>query len=56
MGAMFEQSSVTGLVVTYMETVLEHGGLHIVAFVLFFNGKVLYLFIGDTLRISHGMW
>ncbi len=36
---MLEQALISGLAVACVETVLEHGRLNIVAFVLFFCGK-----------------
>ena len=44
MDAVLEQAPISGLAVACVETVLEHGGLDVVALVLFFGRKALNLF------------
>ena len=43
MDAVLEQAPISGLAVACVETILEHGRLNVVAFVLFFWRKTLNL-------------
>ena len=43
MHTMFEQAPVSGLAITCMKTVLEHGGFYVIPFMLFLQRKAFYL-------------
>ena len=43
MHTMFEQAPISGLAITCMKTVLEHGGFYVIPFMLFLQRKAFYL-------------
>lgn len=43
MHTMFEQAPISGLAITCMKTVLEHGSFYVIPFMLFLQRKAFYL-------------
>ncbi|MGO5199096.1 hypothetical protein ACTQ1R_03085 [Prevotellaceae bacterium LCP21S3_C11] len=43
MHTMFEQAPISGLAITCMKTVLEHGSFYVISFMLFLQRKAFYL-------------